>query len=202
MTDLKRHAPATSRNREPILEVLRKILPRKGLVLEIASGTGEHAAFFAPALPDITWQPTDIEAANIASIKAWAAEAGAPNLLDPESLDVRAEMWPVSRADAIFCANMIHIAPWEACVALLKGASKVLPPDGLLILYGPFRQGGRHTAESNERFDESLRSQDPAWGVRDLEEVAREAAAHGLIQADTISMPANNLIVLFRRAQP
>jgi SAM-dependent methyltransferase len=196
--DTKRHAAATLRNREPILAVLRRWLPVTGTVLEIASGSGEHAAFMAPRFPALIWQPTDAEPAALDSITAWRDECGAANLLAPLRLDVRGE-WPVARADAIFCANMVHIAPWECAVALVKGTGRVLRPGGVLILYGPFRLGGRHTAPSNAAFDLDLRARDPNWGVRDLEAIGALAQAAGLDHLDSVAMPANNLSVIWRR---
>lgn len=195
---MKRHAVATQRNREPILAVLRRWLPATGLVLEVAAGTGEHAAWFAPRFPALDWQPTDADAGALASIAAWRAEVDAANLRVPLRLDVRAE-WPVARADAIFCANMIHIAPWDCALALMAGAGRVLSPGGVLVLYGPFRVGGRATAPSNEAFDADLRARDPAWGVRDLEAVGAAAQAAGLDHLETVPMPANNLSVVWRR---
>ncbi|MEW5728655.1 MAG: DUF938 domain-containing protein [Pseudomonadota bacterium] len=198
---MKRHAPATARNREPILAVLDRVLPARGLVLEIASGTGEHAAHFAPRLPRLDWQPTDPDPDALASIAAWAAETGAVNLRPPLVLDVR-RPWPVGQAEAVFCANMIHIAPWECALALVEGAGRVLPAGGVLVVYGPFRVGGRHTAAGNEAFDADLRRRDPAWGVRDLEAVVETAQAAGLDHMETVPMPANNLIVVWRKRAP
>jgi hypothetical protein len=198
--DPRRHAPATGRNRDAILAVLRRVLPPEGLVLEVASGTGEHATYFAPRLPHLRFQPTERDPALMGSILAWSAEAAAPNLLPPLALDAAAGQWPVDEAAAILCINMIHIAPMAACEGLLRGAARLLPPDGPLYLYGPFRIGGRHTAPSNESFDAQLRAQDPSWGVRDLDEVGGLAAAAGLALEETIAMPANNLSVIFRRA--
>ncbi len=200
--DPRRHAPATLRNRAPILEVLRRALPETGLVLEIASGSGEHAASFAAALPQITWQPTDQDSGALASIAAYASDAGLPNLLAPLRLDVQSGSWPVVSAAAILCCNMIHIAPWSACGGLLAGAGRTLAPGGLLYLYGPFQQDGRHTADSNRAFDEDLRRRNPAWGVRDLTEVTALAATNGLRRVEIVEMPANNLSVLFRRLAP
>jgi SAM-dependent methyltransferase len=197
--DARRSAPAAARNREPILEVLRSLLPERGLVLEIASGTGEHAAFIAPRLPNIVWQPSDAEPDMRHSIAAWAAEVDAPNLRPPLTIDCTVDNWGISRADAVFCANMIHIAPWEATIGLVRGAAKMLPPAGMLILYGPFKRGGAHTAPSNEAFDESLRRRDPSWGVRDLDDLIALAEEHGLRFDTAIDMPANNLTVVFRR---
>ncbi|KVD78936.1 SAM-dependent methyltransferase [Burkholderia sp. ABCPW 14] len=192
-------APATERNREPILDVLKRVLPARGIVLEIASGTGQHAVRFAAALPDLVWQPTDTEAAARASIAAWAADAALPNLRAPLALDVCVEPWPLAAADAIVCINMIHIAPWAAACALFDGAARVLPDGGVLYLYGPYRRGGAHTAESNAQFDAQLRSRDPAWGVRDLEAVAELGRAAGLTLDEIAEMPANNLSVVFRK---
>ncbi len=190
-------APAAARNRAPILDVLRAQLPARGLVLEIASGSGEHAAWFAAALPAITWQPSDRDGDALRSIAAWRAAASLPNLLAPLTLDVATEPWPVAQADAIVCINMIHIAPWRAAEALIAGAARVLPPAAPLVLYGPFREGGR-TAPSNEAFDRSLRARNPDWGVRDLDDVAALARRHGLTLAARVAMPANNLSVVFR----
>ena len=194
----KRHAPATERNREPILEVLRAQLPERGTVLEVASGTGEHAAFFAPALAPLVWQPSDPDPELRRSIAAHAAETGCETLRPPLELDASAETWPIEAAEAVVCCNMIHIAPWAAALGLLRGAGRILPPGGPLILYGPFIVDGE-TAESNRDFDASLKARDPAWGVRELREVERAAAAEGLHLAETIAMPANNLSVVFRR---
>ncbi len=261
----RRAADAAERNKGPILEVLKRVLPETGLVLEIGSGTGQHAAHFAPRLPGLVWQPTDPDPKMRASIDAWAQEApgeaarpgvspenknsgaartgkqqeagrtegptgnqqeagrtegptgnqqeaDAPNLRPALDLDVTGAVWPVTGAEAIFSANMIHIAPWDCCLGLLAGAGRILTrggdgrsPDretttgGLLILYGPFKIGGRHTAPSNESFDESLRARDASWGVRDLDDVTQAAEAHGLALQETVAMPANNLTVVFRR---
>jgi SAM-dependent methyltransferase len=196
--DARLRFPATARNREPILEVLRRVLPREGVVLEIASGSGEHAVFFARHLPALTWAPTDAEPEHLASIDAWRATEALANVAPARSLDVHAP-WPVVQADAVFCANLIHIAPWSACLALLEGAAHVLPSGGRLVLYGPFRIGGVHTAPSNEAFDASLRARDPRWGVRDLDEVVACAAERGLVLRETVPMPANNLTVVLER---
>lgn len=195
MTDARRHARATGVNREPILAVLRRVLPESGLVLEVASGTGEHAPFFAAALPGLTFQPTDADPTQLASIAAW--REGASNVLPPLALDAAAPTWPVDRADAVLCVNMIHIAPWAAALGLFAGAARVLPPGGPLVLYGPFKRGGRHLSERNAAFDDSLRAQDPAWGVRDVDDVV--AAAAGLALDETVDMPSNNLMLILRR---
>lgn len=194
-----RSAPAVARNRDPILNVLRRVLPAHGLVLEIASGTGEHAVHFAGALPGIVWQPTDPDAAALRSIAAWRDRTGLPNLRPPLEFDVTASPWPVERADAVVCINMIHISPWRSAEGLMAGAGRVLGPGGILFLYGPYKEEGRHTAPSNEAFDADLRARNPAWGVRDLGDVIALAASHGLDFAERVAMPANNLSVVFRR---
>ncbi|WP_043285508.1 DUF938 domain-containing protein [Paraburkholderia oxyphila] len=192
-------APAAARNAAPILEVLRGALPARGTVLEIASGTGQHAAHFAAALPGIEWQPSDADPRARASIAAWRAHTGFANLREPLDLDVRREPWPVAAVDAIVCINMIHIAPWEAAVALMKGAGARIAAGGALVLYGPYRRGGAHTAPSNEAFDADLRARDPAWGVRDLEAVEALAQAEGFVCEAVVPMPANNFSVVFRK---
>lgn len=193
------YAPATARNRAPILEVLQRHLPARGVVLEIASGSGEHAVHFAQAFPDLMLQPSDPDPDARASIDAWAAEAALPNIQPALALDATAEVWPIRVADAVLCINMIHISPWAAAVGLVRGAAGVLPKDGLLYLYGPFRRDGRHTAPSNEAFDRSLRARDPSWGVRDLETVTALALSHGFAEPLVEPMPANNLSLIFRK---
>lgn len=198
MTDDRRtYAPATARNREPILEVLRRLLPPRGLILEVASGTGEHTAFFAPQFPALEWQPSDPDPAARASIAAWTS--GLANVRTPLELDAAAPDWPIEHADAVLCINMIHISPWTATLGLLAGAAKLLRVGGLLYLYGPYKQGGRHTAPSNAAFDDSLRASDLAWGVRDLDNVADAAREAKFGSPEAIAMPANNLSVIFRR---
>jgi SAM-dependent methyltransferase len=197
--DRRLTAPAVARNRDPILAVLRRILPPDGLVLEVASGTGEHAAYFAAALPQLLWQPSDPDAVARASIAAHGTAARLANLLPPLDLDAAADRWPATRADAVLCINMIHIAPWAAAMGLVAGAARLLPAGGVLYLYGPFKEGGRHTAPSNEAFDADLRARNALWGVRDLDEVAALARRHGLDHAETVAMPANNRSVVFRR---
>ncbi len=187
--------PATTRNRDPILEVLREVLPSSGTVLEVASGSGQHVTYFSAALPHLIWQPTDIEEAALASIAAWCRDR--PNVRAPVRLDVL-EPWPIDAADAVIATNLIHISPWATCLALFAGAARVLPSGGALVLYGPYRVGGAHTAPSNLAFDESLRARDPAWGVRDLEAVVAAAGERGLTHERTVPMPANNLSVVFR----
>jgi SAM-dependent methyltransferase len=174
-------------------------LPAHGLILEIASGSGEHAAYLAKALPALVWQPSDQDAQALASIASHRAAAGAANLLAPLRLDVTSALWPVERADAIVCNNMIHITPWLVSEGLMAGAQRTLPAGGILYLYGPYKIGGRHTAPSNEEFDLSLRARNPEWGIRDLADVTDLAGRHGLVLAETIQMPANNQSVIFRR---
>jgi hypothetical protein len=197
--DARRFAPAVARNKAAITEVLARHLPASGLVVEIASGSGEHALHFAEHFPALTFQPTDADAAALASIAAWRDEARLTNLLPPLMLDVMADVWPMQKADVLVCINMIHIAPWEATAALMQGAARSLPPNGMLFLYGPFKQGGAHTAPSNADFDASLRAQDVRWGVRDLGAVAEIARAAGFAAPMVEAMPANNLSVIFRR---
>jgi len=201
MTDARRYAPATARNRGPILSVLRRILPATGQLLEVASGPGEHAAAFAPQLPGWTWLPTDHSEAALSSVQAWRSACGAANLLMPARLDATWATWPVDTVDAVFASNLLHIAPWAICVGLIAGSGRVLCDGGLLILYGPFCIGGVHTAPSNASFDKHLRAQDPAWGVRDLDAVTHLAAQHGLAHLEAVPMPANNLTVVFQRAR-
>ena len=198
MTDDPRlFAPSAARNRDPILHALRPHLPRAGTVLEVASGTGEHLAHFAAALPGLSWQPTDPGPERRASIDAWTA--GLPNVRPALALDAASPAWPVPSADAVLCINMIHIAPWEATRGLLAGAARVLPPGGLLALYGPFRRAGQSMEPGNAAFDADLRMRDPAWGLRVLEDVAALAASSGLGPPDVVAMPADNRLVLFRR---
>ena len=195
---MKQHAPATERNRDAIREVLERELPATGTVLEIASGTGQHAVHFAAAFPDLVWQPSDPDATARASIAAYRAEAGLANLAAPLELDVTAP-WPIDAIDAIVCINMVHISPWESALALFAGAGQRLAEGALLYLYGPYRFDGT-TAASNEQFDLSLRSRDPRWGVRDVRELGAAASAHGLVLRGAVAMPANNHSLLFRRA--
>lgn len=197
--DARRLAPATDRNRNPILAVLQRVLPASGTVLEIASGTGQHAQHFAGALPGLTWQPSDPEPGARASIAAWTAHSGLANVLPPLDLDVRREPWGIDRADAIVCINMIHISPWNAAEALFAGAGRLLGPGGVLYLYGPYRRDGAHTAPSNQAFDAQLRATDPEWGVRDMEAVIALGAAQGMTCEAPVPMPANNFSLVFRR---
>ena len=195
----RQHAAATDRNREPIAGVLAEVLPVSGVVLEIASGTGQHAAFFAGRWPGLVWQPSDPEAGSRASIAAWTQ--GIANVRAPLDLDVMRRPWPVraGEVDAILNINMIHISPWEACEALFDGAAEILPAGGVLFMYGPYRRGGRHTAPSNDAFDRDLRARNRDWGVRNVEDVVAEAAVQRLALAEIVEMPANNLSVVLRR---
>lgn len=192
-------APATRRNREPILTLLTRALPSAGLVLEIASGSGEHAAWFAPRLPALTWQPSDPDPGCRRSIAARVADLACPRLLPPLDLEVSAPVWPVERAESVVCINMVHIAPWAATVGLIAGAARILSPGGVLCLYGPYKRGGRHTAASNADFDASLRARNADWGLRDLETVTKLAQAAGFEPREVAEMPANNLSLVFRR---
>jgi SAM-dependent methyltransferase len=188
------------RNRDPVLAVLRRILPASGTVLELASGTGEHAVHCAAALPGLVWIPTDPDPDALRSIAAHRAAAGLPNLSAPLALDAAAADWPVDRADAVVAVNLVHISPWSATEGLMRGARRVLPAGGVLYLYGAYREGGVHTSPGNAAFDEDLRRRDPAWGVRDLEAVRDLAAVRGLALEERIPMPANNLSLVFRAA--
>ena len=193
-------SPAVARNRDPILAVLQSHLPTRGLVLEIASGTGEHAAYFAAACPSLVWQPTDPDGDALASIAAWRHRAGLANLLAPLRLDAEAPTnWPVEPPDAIVAINMIHISPWSATRGLLAGAEGRLPTGGILFLYGPYREAGVVTAPGNLAFDQSLKSRNPAWGLRHLDDVTDLAASHGLDLSARVNMPANNLALVFRK---
>ena len=196
---MKRQAPAAARNRQPILDVLQARLPREGLVLEVASGTGEHIVHYATARPELTFQPSDPDVDARASVDDWVRTLGLANVRPALEIDVTARTWPVERADAVLCCNMIHIAPWEAAVGLVAGAARLLPPGGLFYLYGPYRQGGRHTAPSNEAFDADLKRRNPAWGVRDIEAVIDLTGAQGFSTPEIVEMPANNLSLLFNR---
>lgn len=201
-TDPRRHAPATLRNRDAILAVLQAELPPAGLLLEIASGTGEHAAYMAQHLPrTLRWQPSDADASQLAGIDAHARLAAAPNIAPAILLDVTAPVWPITRADAIFAANLVHIAPWAVVEGLFAGAGRLLGNGAPLILYGPFKRDGRHTAASNAAFDEGLRARDPNWGVRCLDtELVPLAETAGFVLANIHAMPANNLAVVWRKA--
>lgn len=195
----KRSAPHVARNAAPITDVLRGVLPKRGLVLEIASGSGEHAVHFARAFPEERWQPSDPEPAALRSIAAWRVEAGLGNLLPPVALDACAADWPVAAADAILCINMVHISPWAATIGLMRCAARLLAAGAPLYLYGAYRQAGVETAPSNEAFDASLRMRNPDWGLRNLEDVVAEAESQGFALESVTPMPANNLSVVFRR---
>jgi len=199
MTDARRHAPATARNSEPIAAILRDALPAAGTVLEVASGSGEHAIFFARAFPALDWIPSDPDPLAIASIRAWAESARLPNLRPPLLIDAAARDWPIDRADAMLCINMVHISPWDATVGLMRNAGKLLAKGAPLILYGPYIQQGVETAPSNLAFDDNLRQRDARWGLRKLEDVVALAAGEGLTLDAVHPMPANNLIVPFRK---
>jgi SAM-dependent methyltransferase len=202
-SDARLIAPATARNREHITKVLARHLSSQGLVLEVASGTGEHITHFAGVLgADLRFQPSDPDADARASIDAWVESTGVRNVLPAIALDASADPWPIQRADAVICINIIHIAPWEASIGLVRGAARLLPANGLLYLYGPYRRDGRHTALSNEAFDRGLRRQNPEWGVRDLVAVAELAEEHGFARPLIEEMPANNLSLIFHRAAP
>jgi len=194
----RRHAPAAERNRGPILDVLARVLPARGTVLEIASGTGQHVAHFAAALPVLVWLPSEFDSQLHPSITAWTA--GLSNVRPPIALDATADGWPVPPLHAVYAANVVHIAPWEVCLGLLAGAGRHLVSGGLLVLYGPYRIDGAHTAPSNAAFDHQLRSSDPRWGVRDLETVRDAAQPHGLRLEERMAIPANNQTLIFRRA--
>ncbi len=196
----KRHAPATARNREAIAHILGDVLPSSGLVLEIASGSGEHVVHFAQHFPARRWQPSDPDPAALASIAAWAQDTGLDNLAPAIRIDAAdPDGWPLTQADAILCINMVHISPWEATLGLLRGAAALLPAGGPLYLYGPYLQDGIETAPSNLAFDRSLRARDPAWGLRRVHDVEAAARAHGLDLETIVPMPANNLSLIFRR---
>ena len=197
MTDLP-HSLAADRNKEPILAHLKEILGERGTALEIASGTGQHAVWFAASLPGWTWQPTDFDAEMLPAIAERIAQSGLSNVLRPHPLDVTAPEWPFTRKfDAIFCANMLHIAPWGVCAGLMAGAARHLVPGGMLLTYGPYFETDVPPAPSNLAFDESLRARDPSWGIRQLNDVVEEARRNGLVLAQRHPMPANNLLLVF-----
>jgi SAM-dependent methyltransferase len=224
-TGARRSAPAVARNRAPIAEVLADWLPERGLVLEIASGTGEHAAFFADRFPDFEWQPSDIHPDALSSIAAWREEGGLPNLKSPIVIDASKPDWPIDRADAVLSIkmdsdscddakpagkggfdvvlnlNMVHISPWSAALGLLDGAARVLKPGGALILYGPWLRADVETAPSNVAFDQQLRERAPEWGLRRVEDFDAAASDRGFQLEQTRAMPANNLMLLFRLAR-
>lgn len=194
-------SPAADRNKQAILDVLRKVLPEQGSALEIASGTGQHVAWFAAGLPQWTWQPSDAMPASLGSIAAWVAEQGLANVRTPLVLDVMKEWLPGdARFDLIYCANMLHISPWETCAALMQGSARHLAVGGVLVTYGPYLEDDMPTSEGNLAFDQSLRAQDPAWGIRRREEVEQQAARAGLRLLARHAMPANNLLLVWGRS--
>jgi SAM-dependent methyltransferase len=199
-------SPAADRNKQPILEVLREILPERGVALEIAAGTGQHTAWFAAGLPGWSWQPTDLDSSSLQAIAGWVAAAGIHNVRTPVLLDVRDAPWPQASQpfadlfDAIFCANMLHISPWASCTALMQGAARHLAPGGVLITYGPYLEDGVRTSSGNQSFDASLRASNPAWGLRRLQDVTDEAQLAGLVLRQRLPMPANNLLLVWGRA--
>lgn len=197
--DARREAPATARNRDPILSVLRDVLPVSGHVLEIASGTGEHAIHFAAALPDLVWHPTDPDDNARASIAAWGEQAELANLRAPLELDAASHEWPITEAQAVVCINMIHISPWTATEGLMAGAARVLESGYPLVLYGPYRREGVALAPSNAAFDEDLKRRNPEWGLRSVETVRACALDNGLAFDSLVEMPANNLMLVFRK---
>lgn len=199
------YSPAAERNREPILQTLRQLLPPQGLALEVASGTGQHVAHFAAGLPGWVWQPSDAQPDAFESIEGWCAQAGGGQVKPPVQLNVMASPWPGSDSpfaqpfDAIFCANMLHISPWATCAALMQGAARHLAPAGLLLVYGPFLEAGQPTSPGNKDFDQSLRQRDPSWGIRQLHHVVQEGNRAGLGLLQQVQMPANNMLLLFDR---
>lgn len=206
MHDLQ-HSAAAERNRQPILDALRQLLPAQGEALEIASGSGQHVAWFAAALPGWTWQSSDVQADAFDSIEWWCAEAGVKNIAAPVMLDVLALPWPTdgaefsARFDLIYCANMLHIAPWPTCAGLMRGAARYLDADGMLITYGPYLERDVPTAQGNAEFDLSLRESNPDWGIRSLDAVTQQAALAGLRLQARMAMPSNNLLLIFKRAE-
>lgn len=201
--DARLDFPATHRNRDAILEVLTPFLPSEGTVLEIASGSGQHLAYFAERLalshPRLRFVPSDPDAEHRASARAWADAAELPSVAEPLAIDTRKAPWPIDRAQVVYCANMIHIAPWSACVGLVRGAAGLLPHGAPLVVYGPFMRAGQHTSASNAAFAERLRSRNPAWDVRDLDEVTALAVDAGFEPPTVLPMPANNFTVVYRR---
>lgn len=197
--DLRLSSPSALRNRGPIFDLLRDVLPTGGTVLEIASGSGEHITHFATLMPGLVWQPSDPSPDARASIQEWVRAGAITNVLTPLDIDTSSEAWPIERADAMIAINMVHISPWAATLGLLKGAGKLLPSGGALVLYGPYRREGRPLVASNADFDADLRSRNPAWGIRLLEDVASAAKQFGLAITSVVEMPANNLGVVFRR---
>ena len=199
--DLRETAPSAERNKQPILGVLARVLPPRGLVLEIGSGTGQHVAAFAKALPALTFQPTEMDVSRHRSIMAWATADKLTNVLPPLAFDITRRPWPIERVEAVVCINVIHISPWQATLALMAGARRVLPVGGVLVTYGPYMRGGVHTAPSNEAFDASLRQRNPLWGVRDIDRVAEVANSEGLVLEESVPMPSNNFSLVWRSVE-
>ena len=199
LTDHRQYAPATARNRDFILDVLRDVLPTTGVILEIASGSGEHVVHFARNLLSLVFQPSDPEPDALLSVAAWVKAAQVTNVRAPIVLDASQPPWPIASADGIICINMVHISPWDASVGLIRGAAAILPPGSPLYLYGPYKRKGFATAPSNEAFDRNLRDRNPIWGLRDLEAIAAIAQSAGFSIPDITEMPANNLSIVFRR---
>ena len=197
--DARMYAPSTARNRGPILGVLQMYLPERGLVLEVASGSGEHITYLAARIPDLKFQPSDIDTGHRASIDAWTAALELANVHPAIALDATSQIWPVTKADAVLCINMIHISPWAATEGLISGAARVLQTGGFLYLYGPYKRDGRHTAASNTGFEDWLKAQNPDYGVRDLEAVCGLAKLNGFGDPDIIDMPANNFSVVCQK---
>jgi cyclopropane fatty-acyl-phospholipid synthase-like methyltransferase len=196
-------SPAAARNRDPVLQVLREVLPAEGSVLEIASGSGEHVTYFAKHLPGLRWQPSEFDERSRRSVRAWIAHEASSNVAAPIGIDASTTDWGIEdrRFDAILSMNMIHIAPWAVAVGLFMGAGRLLEPGGILFLYGPFKQGGVHHARSNEEFDRTLRSRDPDWGVRDIDDLTALASANGLRFVRSVAMPANNQSLIFEKTR-
>lgn len=198
--DARETAPSPERNKQPILEVLARVLPPRGLVLEIGSGTGQHVAHFARALPALTFQPSEMDVQRHASIQAWVAAGKLSNVKPPLAIDLTKRPWSVSAADAVVCINVIHISPWEATLGLMAGAGRILPAGGALVTYGPYMRDGAHTAPSNAAFDADLRGRNPLWGVRDIAAVAAVAGEAGLALEEAVPMPANNFTLVWRKS--
>ncbi|CAA2143787.1 hypothetical protein HYPP_04414 [Hyphomicrobium sp. ghe19] len=201
LTEHRLVSPSAERNKGPVADLLTRLLPDHGLVLEVSSGTGQHIVHFAQQMPYLHWQPTERDEESLRSIAGWRAAKALPNVGEPLRLDVIDQPWPIGFASAVICLNMIHIAPWSAAEALIRGAEAITVPRGILFLYGPYRRSGRHTASSNEAFDRELQAKNPEWGVRDLESVAHLAERHGFEGPEVHDMPANNLSIVFRRRQ-
>ncbi len=197
--DRRMFSPSTERNRCHILPILQRALPDTASVLEVGSGTGEHAVYFCAHMPGLHWQPTEGDPAAIDSITAWISHSGLSNIEAPLELELNSEAWPVQHADAVVAINVLHYSPWSSTAALFRGAARMLPKGGIVYCYGPYRRNGAHTAPSNAAFDEWLHGIDPRFGVRDLEAVEAEAREHGFLLDEVIEMPANNFSLIFRR---